>query len=111
MPWRWSQWSHSYKQVIGFLELGRNFIRDPSRPTEEPEEKSKLQANLKKLHKRFEHAREKEVAKEVSRLGLALCPTEDAVTYRNQLKKQQLADQKIEEKRKAKAEKAKDQLN
>lgn len=97
--------------MIEFLELGKSFIRDPARLAEDPVEKAKLQANLKKLHKRLEHAREKEVAQEIARLGLELCPADEAATYRNQKKKQLVAEQKAEEKRKAKADKAQEQLN
>ena len=50
---------------------------------EDPEEKAKQPANIKKLHKRLEQVREKEVAHEMARLGLSLCSEEEAATYRN----------------------------
>jgi len=47
---------------------------------------------LKKLKKRQEQAREKEVEKEMQRLGLSVLSEDEAILYRNKVKKQMIAD-------------------
>ena len=87
MPWRWSNWSHHFSKVIEFQELGSQTIKDPTLPSPTEADKSKANANLKKLKKRQEQAREKEVEREMQRLGLSVLSEDQAVLYRNKVKK------------------------
>lgn len=92
MPWRWSSWSHIYSQAIEHLEHGRSFIFDPSQSTDDDESSVgnlRVNTNTKKLHKRLDQVREKEMSLEMGRLGLEHLPENEAISYRHLVKKQQ----------------------
>ena len=85
MPWRWSLWSQTYQNVLNHLENGRNFLKDIY--LDEEDKKDELigeakTAAIKKIKKRLQIFKEREIASELFRVNQPIASTETQNSYR-----------------------------
>ena len=85
MPWRWSLWSQTYSNVLNHLENNRTFLKDHY--LDEDDKKDELTGDakttaIKKIRKRLQIFKEREVAQELYRVHQPIASTDSQNAYR-----------------------------
>ena len=81
MPWRWSLWSQTYKNVLLHIENNRKFLHDYYKVEEEQNEEENKEGEakaqyIKKIKKRLQIFKEREVTRELFRLNQPIANNE-----------------------------------
>ena len=87
MPWRWSLWSQSVENVLSMVENDRVYLKDiyydkDDDPAAVIEREETKKSNLKKMKKRLELFKGREVTRELYRLEVPTSTNEQAIAYR-----------------------------
>lgn len=94
MPWRWSLWSQTLKNVLRMVEENHQFLDEiyvdkdlAKEPIEGREEAKK--ASIKKIKKRIDLFVGREVTRELYRLNRPISENEQAIAYRAKKKQKE----------------------
>ena len=90
MPWRWTLWSQTFTNVLLHIESNRKFFQEyykveeiKNKDGEQPAKDEESKANIiKKIKKRLQIFKEREVTRELYRLDQPIANNEQAIAYR-----------------------------